>query len=169
MVRTVDVTGSKPIRIPTKTVKISLHSQPHCATATGFHDYLSIVSGETRSQTFQNMQFQNSNNGFCNRRGARVESKEKSTSRPFCDSLKFEISTFSNGEQSACVHRCRIRSLFWAARRGACGRLAGETRSSGPGMPQLLSDPNSVVLRPPYPTSRAPAQCLLLLHPPAPR
>ena len=90
MVRTVDVTGSKPIGIPTKTVKMSLHSQPHCATATGFHDYLSIVSGETRSQTFQKMQFKNSNNGFCNRRGARVESKKNLTSRPFCESLKFE-------------------------------------------------------------------------------
>ena len=32
---------------------MSLHSQPHCATATWFHDYLSIVSGENRSQTFQ--------------------------------------------------------------------------------------------------------------------
>ena len=45
------------IWIPIKTVKMSLHSQPHCATATGFHDYLSIVSGETRSQNFQKMQF----------------------------------------------------------------------------------------------------------------
>ena len=121
MVRTVDVTGSKPIGIPIKTVKMSLHSQPHCATATGFHDYLSIVSGETRSQTFQKTQFENSNNGFCNRRGARVESKKNSTSRPFCDSLKFEIWTFSNGWPSVCVHRCRIRPLFWAAG-GARGR-----------------------------------------------
>jgi hypothetical protein len=86
MVRTVDV-----IEIHTKIVKMSLHSQPHCATGTGFRDYLSIVSGETRSQTFQKMQFQNSNNGVCNRRGARVESKKNLTSRPFCDSLKFEI------------------------------------------------------------------------------
>jgi hypothetical protein len=35
--------------------------------------------------------------------------------------LKFEIWTFSNGEVSVCVHRCRIRPLFWAAG-GAWGR-----------------------------------------------
>jgi hypothetical protein len=53
----VDVTGSKSLRILTENIKLSLHSQPHCATTTCFHDYLSIVSGRVRSQTFQKMKF----------------------------------------------------------------------------------------------------------------
>jgi hypothetical protein len=126
MVRTVDVTGSKPIGIPTKTVKMSLHSQPHCATATGFHDYLSILSGETRSQTFQKTQFENSNNGFCNRRGARVESKKNSTSRPFCDSLKFEIQDLYNVRISVCVWGC-LWGWWFGGIGAAWGRLEYHT------------------------------------------
>ena len=126
MVRTVDVTGSKPIGIPTKTVKISLHSQPHCATATGFHDYLSILSGETRSQTFQKTQFENSNNGFCNRRGARVESKKNLTSRPFCDSLKFEIQDLYNVRISVCVWGC-LWGWWFGGIGAAWGRLEYHT------------------------------------------
>jgi hypothetical protein len=91
MARTVDVTGSTPIGIQTKTVEISLHSQPHYATATGFHDYLSIVPGKIRSQTFQKMQFQNSNNVFVTAAVLELRAKKNSTSRPFCGSLKFEI------------------------------------------------------------------------------
>jgi len=70
MVRTVDVTGSKPIGILTKTVKISLHSQPHCATATGFHDYLSIVPERYDHEVFKKMSFENSNSKFVTATGA---------------------------------------------------------------------------------------------------
>jgi hypothetical protein len=46
---------------------------------------------------------------------------------------------------------------------------AGEYRSSGPGVRQLLLGTNSIVPGSPDLSWRAPAQCLLLLHPPAPR
>ena len=70
MVRTVDVTGSKSIGIPTKTVKMSLHPQPHCATATGFHDNMSIVPERYDHEVFKKMSFENSNSKFVTATGA---------------------------------------------------------------------------------------------------
>ena len=43
---------------------MSLHPQPHCATATGFHDNMSIVPERYDHEVFKKMSFENSNSKF---------------------------------------------------------------------------------------------------------
>ena len=60
----------KTYRNSNKTVKMSLHPQPHCATATGFHDNMSIVPERYDHEVFKKMSFENSNSKFVTATGA---------------------------------------------------------------------------------------------------